>query len=288
MATDVELAITGMTCASCANRIERKLNKLDGVVATVNYATERARVSYPETVSTDELAGHRRGGRLPRRPAPAGGRWARAAGRGRRGAGRAAAAAGGLRGADRAGRPARHGPGVPVRQLAVGVADAGRPGGGVGRLALPPGRLDEPAARHHDHGHAGVDGGAGGVRLVPGRAVLGHGGHDRHDPPVRADRPAHRRPGQHLPRGRGRRDDVPAGRALVREALEAAGGGSPRRAARDGGQGGHPARGRRRAAGAGRPAGRRHALRGPTRREGRHRRGRRAGHVRGGRLDAHR
>lgn len=53
--SDVELAITGMTCASCANRIERKLNKLDGVTATVNYATEKARVSYPGTVSTDDL-----------------------------------------------------------------------------------------------------------------------------------------------------------------------------------------------------------------------------------------
>ncbi len=51
----VELAITGMTCASCANRIERKLNKLDGVTATVNYATEKAKVSYPGTVSTDQL-----------------------------------------------------------------------------------------------------------------------------------------------------------------------------------------------------------------------------------------
>ena len=51
----VELDITGMTCASCANRIERKLNRLDGVTASVNYATERARVSYPETVSTDDL-----------------------------------------------------------------------------------------------------------------------------------------------------------------------------------------------------------------------------------------
>jgi P-type Cu+ transporter len=43
----VELAIGGMTCASCANRIERKLNKLDGVTATVNYATEKARVEAP-------------------------------------------------------------------------------------------------------------------------------------------------------------------------------------------------------------------------------------------------
>jgi P-type Cu+ transporter len=43
----IELDITGMTCASCANRIERKLNKLDGVSATVNYATEKASVTAP-------------------------------------------------------------------------------------------------------------------------------------------------------------------------------------------------------------------------------------------------
>jgi Cu+-exporting ATPase len=42
----VELPIAGMTCASCANRIERKLNKLDGVTASVNYATEKATVDY--------------------------------------------------------------------------------------------------------------------------------------------------------------------------------------------------------------------------------------------------
>jgi Cu+-exporting ATPase len=55
MSTDVELSITGMTCASCASRIERKLNKLDGVSATVNYSTEKAKVSFPESVSTDDL-----------------------------------------------------------------------------------------------------------------------------------------------------------------------------------------------------------------------------------------
>ena len=55
--TDVELTITGMTCASCATRIERKLNKLDGVVASVNYATEKARVSYPGTLTPDDLVG---------------------------------------------------------------------------------------------------------------------------------------------------------------------------------------------------------------------------------------
>ena len=44
----IELEIGGMTCASCANRVEKKLNKLDGVEATVNYATEKARVTAPE------------------------------------------------------------------------------------------------------------------------------------------------------------------------------------------------------------------------------------------------
>jgi Cu+-exporting ATPase len=43
----IELEIGGMTCASCANRIERKLNKLDGVTAAVNYATEKAKVTVP-------------------------------------------------------------------------------------------------------------------------------------------------------------------------------------------------------------------------------------------------
>ena len=52
----VELPIDGMTCASCANRIERKLNKLDGVAATVNYATERATVDYdPQAVAPEDL-----------------------------------------------------------------------------------------------------------------------------------------------------------------------------------------------------------------------------------------
>src|SRR3954470_22385089 len=52
----VELPITGMTCASCANRIERKLNKLDGVSATVNYATEKGTVAFdPRAVAPDRL-----------------------------------------------------------------------------------------------------------------------------------------------------------------------------------------------------------------------------------------
>jgi Cu+-exporting ATPase len=52
---DIELEISGMTCASCANRIERKLNKLDGVTATVNYATEKAKVTYPSSLPPEQL-----------------------------------------------------------------------------------------------------------------------------------------------------------------------------------------------------------------------------------------
>ena len=52
---DVELDIGGMTCASCANRIERKLNRLPGVEATVNYATEKARVAAPEGTDVSAL-----------------------------------------------------------------------------------------------------------------------------------------------------------------------------------------------------------------------------------------
>jgi len=51
----VQLDITGMTCASCAMRIEKRLNKLDGVVATVNYSTEKAKVTVTGGVTTDEL-----------------------------------------------------------------------------------------------------------------------------------------------------------------------------------------------------------------------------------------
>src|SRR2546426_11530456 len=51
----VELIIGGMTCASCAARVEKKLNRMDGVTATVNYATEKAKVTYPEGITTEDL-----------------------------------------------------------------------------------------------------------------------------------------------------------------------------------------------------------------------------------------
>ncbi|WP_138757731.1 heavy metal translocating P-type ATPase [Modestobacter altitudinis] len=76
--SNVELTIGGMTCASCANRIERKLNKLDGVTATVNYATEKAKVAFPNEVTpellvaTVEQAGYT--ARLPEPPRQEAGR----------------------------------------------------------------------------------------------------------------------------------------------------------------------------------------------------------------------
>ncbi|MBX5448124.1 MAG: copper-translocating P-type ATPase, partial [Acidothermus cellulolyticus] len=74
---DIELAISGMTCASCAARIEKKLNRLDGVRASVNFATEKAQVTFDparvtpaDLVATVEAAGYR--ARLPERVARAG------------------------------------------------------------------------------------------------------------------------------------------------------------------------------------------------------------------------
>ncbi|MGV9210974.1 heavy metal translocating P-type ATPase [Micromonospora sp. RB23] len=51
----IELAIGGMTCAACAARVEKKLNRMDGVSATVNYATEKATVRYADDVTPDDL-----------------------------------------------------------------------------------------------------------------------------------------------------------------------------------------------------------------------------------------
>ncbi|MDI3388181.1 heavy metal translocating P-type ATPase [Streptomyces sp. B-S-A8] len=71
-ATEVELAIGGMTCASCAARIEKKLNRMPGVEATVNYATEKAKVTYAgDTAVTDLIATVEATGYTAQEPAPA-------------------------------------------------------------------------------------------------------------------------------------------------------------------------------------------------------------------------
>ncbi|MGY1781763.1 heavy metal translocating P-type ATPase [Geodermatophilus sp. SYSU D01036] len=69
--TQIELSIGGMTCASCAARIEKKLNRLDGVTATVNYATEKARVTFGDGVAPEDLvATVERAGYTAALPAP--------------------------------------------------------------------------------------------------------------------------------------------------------------------------------------------------------------------------
>ncbi|MEZ0051773.1 Cu+-exporting ATPase [Mycobacterium sp. MAA66] len=55
MTSSVTLSVGGMTCASCAARIEKRLNRIDGVHASVNFATEQAAVTFPGSVTTDEL-----------------------------------------------------------------------------------------------------------------------------------------------------------------------------------------------------------------------------------------
>ena len=73
--SEIELEIAGMTCASCALRIEKRLNKLDGVEATVNYATERARVAFPADLTAADLIGQvAAAGYTASVPAPAGAR----------------------------------------------------------------------------------------------------------------------------------------------------------------------------------------------------------------------
>ena len=155
----VELSIGGMTCASCANRIERKLNKLDGVTATVNYATEKAKVTFADGV--DPQRADRRRWRRPATPPRSPPHPTTAA---------APTAPDEPDDELRPLRaPARSPPWcwpcpviamamIPALQftywqwlsltLAAPVVVCG--------LAVPPGRLDQPAARRRHDGHAGL------------------------------------------------------------------------------------------------------------------------------------
>ncbi|MEV5318017.1 heavy metal translocating P-type ATPase [Streptomyces sp. NPDC052687] len=75
--SQVELLIGGMTCAACAARVEKKLNRMDGVTATVNFATEKAKVTYPagtevaDLIATVERTGYTAKESPPPAPAPA-------------------------------------------------------------------------------------------------------------------------------------------------------------------------------------------------------------------------
>src|SRR3712207_6547123 len=76
VAVRTTLTVQGMTCASCAMRIEKKLNRMDGVTASVNYATGTAHVAYPaeldpaELVATVERTGYK--AQLPAPPSAEG------------------------------------------------------------------------------------------------------------------------------------------------------------------------------------------------------------------------
>lgn len=142
----MELEIGGMTCASCATRVEKKLNKLDGATATVNFATEKARVSFPAEVSPQDLISVvEQAGYTASLPAPPRAEAAEPTPEADDTAGAAEAAAGfGCPGA--AGGGAGDGPGAAVPRLAVAVAGPGRASGGVG--AWPFHRAALVNARH--------------------------------------------------------------------------------------------------------------------------------------------
>jgi Cu+-exporting ATPase len=190
---EVELAIGVMTCASCANRIERKLNKLDGVTATVNCATEKAKVHAPAGVDPDRLvAAVEAAGYTARLPvAPTG------------------PDIDGTRSVEEEPDPSRALRqrlitstvlSVPVVALAmvpalqftywqwISVALAGPVVVWAGRLAVPPCGLGQPAPRRRDDGYAHLPRRPGRVRLVALRPALRHPRISGHDPWVRPHR----------------------------------------------------------------------------------------------------
>ena len=179
-----DLSIDGMTCATCALRVEKRLNRLEGVHATVNYATERARVTHHRSVSPDALvAAVEATGYTATVPAPAGMPDHHAE---RPGGGHQHDHSAHRRGDAVAPRRTLVVSSVlaaPVVLLAMVPAlqfDAWqwlsphprRPGRGVGRVAVPPGDVGQPAPRRRHDGHADLARRAGRLRLVALRPVL--------------------------------------------------------------------------------------------------------------------
>lgn len=225
-ARSVELSIGGMTCASCAARIEKKLNKLDGVSATVNYATEKAHVTFNDDVAPADLVATVQAtgytAALPhhlRRPArercPVG------TGRGYRGYYGLASTSGGVERAHRAGDAVINDPGAAIRQLAVANADPGFACGGVGRVAVSPRRLDESPARCCHDGHADLGRSERSLPVVSVGAVLWTGWDARHAYDVQPAARHRRGRRTHLSRSRFGRNRFHSGRPLLRSPREA-------------------------------------------------------------------
>ena len=269
----LDLPIEGMSCAACAVRVERGLNKLEGVEATVNYATERAsvrfdagRVTPDELVAAVEAAGY--AARLPG-SAPVTTDDAAPALRLRLAVAAVLSA------------PVLALAMIPALQfdywqwLSLALATPVVLWAG---LALPSRCLAEPAASRGDHGHAHLARHADALGLVADRALLPRRRRGRSAHAVRARHRARCRRRHDLLRGGGGRHDLHAARALSRGARPAPLRRGAARAARAGRQGRRGARRRGpRAADPHRRAAGRRPLRRAAGREGGHRRRRRGG-----------
>ena len=244
MSTDaqqVELAITGMTCASCANRIERKLNKLDGVTATRQLRHREGQGHLRLSRHHRAAARDRRRRRLLRRPAEAGPERRRAA--------TEVSAADALRQRLLVSTAltfpvvaAGDGPRLAVRRLAVAVADPGRTRRRLGRAARSTG-LPGPTPGTPRPPWTPSSRSARSPRSAWSLYALfwGTAGEIGMTHPFELHAPARGRLGQHLPRGSHRRHDLPARRPVRRGEGEAAFRRRAARAARARRQGGRRA-----------------------------------------------
>ena len=185
----LELVVSGMSWAACAARIEKRLNMLDGVEASVNYATERAYVVSLGGHAPDELiTAVRAAGYTASLPAAgaapdadAGGGRPRAGGTGRR---------------LRPGRAGRHRAGdgsvAAVQGVAVGESGTGTAGRGLGRMAASPRSPGWSAAGRNDHGHPGQPGHHRVAAVVGAGDAVRRGRHGGDEDAVRG----HVRPGE--------------------------------------------------------------------------------------------
>ena len=176
-ATTVALDIGGMTCASCAARITKRLNKLDGVEASVNYATEQATVTLPDGLTVDDVVAQVEAiGYTAKVPAAAQPDTADDDEDGGETDPELTALRNRLIVAAVLGIPVLLISMINTLQftnwqwLTFTMAVAGRP---VGGLPVPPGRLEEPPPRRRHHGHPHLRRHARRVQLERLRPVLG-------------------------------------------------------------------------------------------------------------------
>ena len=221
----VELSLGGMTCASCAARIEKRLNKLDGVEASVNYALERASVTFSPTVSTSDLVsavesiGYGRPSSVTLQPSTAD-RQRRGPGAGTRVAQPATPPL-----ASRGSSPCRCSSSPWSRRCSSTAGSGCRwrwPARScLGRMALPPRGVVEPAPRRSVDGHVDLAGHARRLRLVVVGPVPRRGRRSSDAHVVRHHSIGGWRHQRDLPRGSDHRGDLHPRRPLLREPRQA-------------------------------------------------------------------